>query len=152
MGSSVASLCASCWPHVSVSSVSRLGPWDLLRRRMNRNVIAEATANSPRQLPTATPAIVPELRATAGLGEGRYDTLGDEGSAVVVEIGEKEVKSVVSTSGVVMKLEVEAGAIVDVGLGAGAPGGLNSVLLLAFDTSTLLQRISKAGAERMVPS
>lgn len=58
------SLCAPCWAHVS--SVSRRGPRCFLRRRNKKKIIAEATARSPKQLPTAIPAIVPELNGGFG--------------------------------------------------------------------------------------
>jgi hypothetical protein len=98
-----------------------------------------------------TPAIVPGLSVKLGPGAGESDALDDVDSVGVEEVGKDELNCVVKTSDVVTKLEVET-PTVDVCLGVGAPGGLNSVLLIAFDTSALRQRISKAGAERIVPS
>jgi hypothetical protein len=72
---SVGSLCVSCWAHVS--SVSRRGPWYLLRRRTKKRIIADATARSPKQLPTVIPAIIPELRVDFGCDVSGDDTLYD---------------------------------------------------------------------------
>lgn len=72
---SAGSLYVSCWAHVS--SVSRRGPCCLLRRRTKKKIIAEATARSPKQLPTVIPAIVPELRIGFGCDVSGYDALYD---------------------------------------------------------------------------
>lgn len=78
--------------------------------------------------------------------------MDDENCTVVEEIGKVGVGTVTNISEeVVISLYVDE-SLVDVGNGVGIPGGNISVVLIACAKSALLHRISKAGADRVVPS
>lgn len=96
------SFCVPCWSHVS--SVSRRGPWSLLRRRTKKKIIAEATARRPKQLPTVIPAIVPGLRigfdCDVSGDEALFDAVDDAFCSVASETDGGEVGVVGDAGGV----------------------------------------------------
>lgn len=96
--------------------------------------------------------MVPGVRAQFGCDGGEDDTLDDENCTIVEEIGKVGVGAVTNIfEEVVISLYVDE-SLVDVGNGVGIPGGNISVVLTPCAKSALLQRISKAGADRVVPS
>lgn len=99
--------------------------------------------------------MVPGVRAQFGFDGVEDDTLADENCTIVEDIGKVGVGAAVTKifeeEVVVIRLYVDE-SLVDVGNGVGIPGGNISVVLIACAKSALLQRISKAGADRVVPS
>ncbi|KAK4071601.1 uncharacterized protein Triagg1_5839 [Trichoderma aggressivum f. europaeum] len=101
--------------------------------------------------------MVPGVRAQFGFDgveddDGvQDDTVDDENGTIAEEIGKVGVGAAVTKIfeevRVVVSLYVDE-SLVDVGNGVGIPGGNISVVLIACAKSALLQRISKAGADR----